>query len=72
MSINGFDTGLPSTRTIQTFVRDQQNVAVKTIPGDTLVGKIIWQDANALCLKDADGLDTILMRGAIAYIKSGG
>ncbi len=71
MSINGFDTGLPSTRTIQTFVRDQQNIAIKAVTGDTLVGTIIWQDANALCIKDADGLDTILMRGAIAYIKTG-
>jgi len=71
MAINGFDTDLPSTRTIQTFVRDQQNIAIKAITGDTLVGTIIWQDANALCIKDADGLDTILMREAIAYIKMG-
>ena len=46
-------------------------VEVKVTTGDTLVGSLIWQDANAICVKGTDGQDTILMRGAIAYIKAG-
>jgi|GEM_PF-456975 len=71
MASTAFDTGLPSIRHVQAFIRDQQTVEVKVTTGDTLVGSLIWQDANAICVKGTDGQDTILMRGAIAYIKAG-
>jgi host factor-I protein len=70
-SASAFDTGLPSIRQIQTLIRDQKSVEVKVTTGDSLVGALVWQDANAICVKDADGQNTILMRGAIAYVKSG-
>lgn len=66
-----FDTGLPSTRKMQTLIRDQQSVEVKVTTGDTLTGSLTWQDANAICVKGADGEDVILMRAAIAYVKAG-
>lgn len=70
MSSNTFDTGLPSIRQVQTLIRDQQAVEVKVTTGDTLTGSLTWQDANAICVKGADGQNTILMRGAIAYVKA--
>ncbi len=66
-----FDTGLPSIRQLQTLIRDQKSVEVKVTTGDTLIGAVTWQDVNAICVKDADGQNTILMRGAIAYVKAG-
>lgn len=71
MASKEFDTGLPSIRQVQTLIRDQQVVEVKLTTGDTLAGALSWQDANAICVKGAAGENTILMRGAIAYVKSG-
>ncbi len=72
MSSNQFDTDLPSIRQVQAIIRDQEAVEIKVTTGDTLTGALAWQDANALCIKGTDGQDTILMRGAIAYVKTGG
>jgi host factor-I protein len=69
-SPNLFDTGLPSIRQVQTLIRDQQSVEVKVTTGDTVVGALTWQDANAICVKEATGQNIILMRGAIAYVKA--
>ncbi|MEL7223862.1 MAG: RNA-binding protein hfq [Cyanobacteria bacterium P01_D01_bin.36] len=70
MSTNAFDTELPSIRQVQTIIRDKKNVEIKLMTGDTLAGAVNWQDANAICVKDSSGQDTILMRGAIAYVKA--
>lgn len=70
MTSQAFDTDLPSIRQVQSLIRDQQTVEVKLVTGDILAGAVSWQDANALCIKGDDGRSTILMRGAIAYIKS--
>lgn len=70
MASSTFDTGLPSIRQVQTLIRDQQTVEVKLTTGDALAGAIAWQDVNSICIKDANGQDTILMRGAIAYVKT--
>ncbi len=70
MSSNGFDLELPSIRQVQTLIRDKKAVEVKVTTGDTLVGTIGWQDANAIGIRDDQGQSTILMRGAIAYLKT--
>ena len=70
MSFNKFDTGLPSIRQVQTLIRDQKAVEIKVTTGDTITGALAWQDVNAICVKGADGQNTILMRGAIAYVKA--
>lgn len=72
MANQAFDTGLPSIRQVQNLIRDQQSVEVKLMTGDTLAGSVSWQDMNAICIKSEDGNNTILMRGAIAYIKAAG
>lgn len=70
MSTSTFDTGLPSIRQVQALIRDQQTVEVKLITGDALSGALVWQDVNSVCLKGESGENTILMRGAIAYVRS--
>ena len=70
MSSNLFDTGLPSIRQVQNLIREKTNVEVKLMTGDTLSGAVSWQDANAICVKGEAGENTILMRGAIAYVKT--
>ncbi len=70
MADNQFDTGLPSIRQVQALIRDQKQVELKLTTGDTLTGLVSWQDVNAICVKGAAGDDMILMRGAIAYVKS--
>lgn len=70
MSSNQFDTGLPSIRQVQNLIREKTNVEVKLMTGDTLTGAVSWQDANAICVKENEGANTILMRGAIAYVKT--
>ena len=70
MSSQVFDTDLPSTRQVQALIRSQQIVEVKLTTGDTLTGSVSWQDSQALCVKNESGQDTILMRGAIAYVKA--
>lgn len=70
MAAQAFDTGLPSIRQVQNLIRDRQTVEVKLTTSDTLSGSVKWQDANAICVTGSDGNDTILMRGAIAYVKS--
>lgn len=70
MSSNQFDTGLPSIRQVQNLIREKTNVEVKLMTGDTLTGAVSWQDANAICVKESEGANTILMRGAIAYVKT--
>ncbi|MEL6137476.1 MAG: RNA-binding protein hfq [Cyanobacteria bacterium J06628_6] len=64
-----FETGLPSIRQVQMLIRDQQSVEVKLVTGDVISGNVRWQDQNAVCVQ-ADGQNLIMMRGAIAYIKS--
>ncbi len=64
-----FETGLPSIRQVQMLIRDQQGVEIKLTTGDVVNGNVRWQDQNAVCV-EADGQTLILMRGAIAYIKS--
>ena len=63
-----FDTGLPSTRQLQTFIRDQQTIEIKLLTGDIFSGVVVWQDAQAICLS-VDGQTVLTMRAALAYIK---
>jgi host factor-I protein len=64
-----FDTGLPSVRQIQGYIKDQQAVEVKTITSDLLVGKLLWQDAQCLCLVDQYSHPTLVWRQAIVSLR---
>ena len=64
-----FETGFPSTRQVQTMIKDNQEVELKLLTDDLLVGKISWQDPNCLCLIDHYNQPTLVWRQAIVYLK---
>ncbi|MBD1881173.1 RNA chaperone Hfq [Coleofasciculus sp. FACHB-T130] len=63
------ETGLPSTRLVQTFVKEGQRVELKLLTNDVLVGKLRWQDQNCICLQDESNQQTMVWRHAIAYVQ---
>ena len=64
-----FDTGLPSVRQVQDFIKDKQEVELKLSTDDLIVGKIIWQDSSCLCLLDHYDQPTLIWRQALIYLK---
>lgn len=64
-----FNAGLPSVRQIQGFIKDQQEVELKLLTDDLLVGHILWQDPNCLYLVDQYDQPTLVWRQAMVYIK---
>ncbi len=63
------ETGLPSIRRIQNFIRETQEVEIKLLTGDLLSGKVFWQDSYCISLKDQYDQETMIWRQAIAYLK---
>jgi host factor-I protein len=65
-----FDSGLPSVRQIQSFIKNKLTVEISLITKTTLRGKILWQDANCLCLINEEENDkTLIWFQAIVYLK---
>lgn len=64
-----FDTNLPSVRQVQNTIKDRHQVEIKLTTGDLLAGKLLWQDPYCICLRDDSNQQTLIWRGAIAYIK---
>lgn len=62
------ETGLPSTRLLQNYLRDKRTIEVKLVTGDTMAGTISWQDPHCLCL-DVEGTPTLIWRSALASLK---
>ena len=67
--MSDFDTGLPSVRQVQTYIKDKQAVEIKLMTNDILVGIVFWQDQNCICLRDEQEQQLLVWRGAIAYLK---
>jgi host factor-I protein len=65
-----FDTALPGVKQVQNYIKDKQEVELKLVTDDLVVGKIIWQDADSLCLMDHYNQQTIIWRQALVYLKS--
>ncbi len=64
-----FNTGLPSIRQIQNLIKEKKEVEFKLITGDLLVGQILWQDDNCVCLLDQHKQPTLIWLMAIVYLK---
>ena len=64
-----FDTSLPGIRQIQNFIKDKQEVELKLVTDDLIVGKILWQDADSLCLVDHYNQQTLIWRQALVFLK---
>jgi host factor-I protein len=68
MSIE-LDTGLPSTRQIQTMIREEKEVEMKLSTGDLLTGKVRWQDPHCICIMDHSDQPMIVWRQSIVFVK---
>ena len=68
--ITEFDTSLPSVRQIQNLIQQAATIELKLLTGDILTGKVIWQDAQCVCLVDENSQQTTVWKQAIAYIRS--
>lgn len=64
------DTSLPSTRTLQVYVRDKHHVEAKLITGDLMQGIMMWLDPECFCVKEDSGQRTLVWRRSIAYVRS--
>ena len=67
-----FDTALPGIRQVQNYIKDEQEVEIKLVTDDLIVGKIIWQDINSLCVVDHYNQPTLIWRQALVYLKAKG
>jgi host factor-I protein len=68
--MSDFNTGLPSIRQIQGYIKDRQEVELKLSTDDLLIGKILWQDANCMCLLDHYEQSTLVWLHSIVYLKA--
>jgi host factor-I protein len=64
-----FDTSLPGIKQVQNYIKDKQEVELKLITDDLVVGKILWQDANCLCVVDHYNQQTLIWRQALVFLK---
>jgi host factor-I protein len=65
-----FDTGLPSVKQVQGYIKDKQEVELKLVTDDLIVGKIMWQDPQCLYLIDHYDQATLIWRQSIVFIKA--
>ncbi|MEM8829094.1 MAG: RNA-binding protein hfq [Cyanobacteria bacterium P01_G01_bin.19] len=64
-----FDTSLPGIRQVQNYIKDKQEVELKLITDDLIVGKILWQDAHCLCVADHYNQQVLIWRQALVFLK---
>ncbi len=64
-----FDTGLPSIKQLQRYVKEKQEVEIKLFTDDLIVGKIMWQDSQCLCILDHYDQQTLVWRKSLVYLK---
>ena len=68
--MSNFDTTLPSTRQIQTYIQEKKEVEIKLITNDLYVGKVFWQDPNCICLFGQYDSPILIWRQSIVYLKA--
>jgi host factor-I protein len=64
-----FNTDLPSIRKVQDFIKEKQEVELKLITDDLIVGKLLWQDHNCFYLVDQYEKPILIWRQALVYLK---
>ncbi len=62
-----FDTGLPSIRLVQNYIKEKKTVEVQLTTGEKLSGQLLWQDAACFCLQD-EGEPTLIWRHSVVYL----
>ena len=63
------DTGLPSIRLVQSYIKNQQTLEVKLSTNEVLVGKLRWQDPHCLCLVDESEQAILIWRQALISLQ---
>jgi host factor-I protein len=64
-----FNTGLPSVRQIQNFIKNKSYIEVGLMTNQVFEGKVIWQDSQSIFLLDRNDEKIIIWIQAIVYIK---
>ena len=64
-----FDTALPGVIQVQNYIKNKQEVELKLVTDDLVVGKITWQDADSICVVDHYNQQTIIWRQALVFLK---
>lgn len=64
-----FDTGFPSVRQIQSFIKNKTPVEIGLMTNKTLEGVLKWQDQNCLSLVTTSQEKILVWIQAIAYIR---
>lgn len=64
-----FDTGLPSVRQVQRYIKDKQKIVIQLTTSETITGQILWQDPQCICLADESEQSLLIWRQALIYIK---
>jgi host factor-I protein len=64
-----FNTGLPSVRQIQNFIKNKSSIEIGLLTNKVIEGKVVWQDTQSLCLLDSSQEKVFIWLQAIAYIK---
>ena len=64
-----FDTALPGVIQVQNYIKNKQEVELKLVTDDLVVGKITWQDTDSICVVDNNNQQTIIWRHALVFLK---
>jgi host factor-I protein len=64
-----FATGFPSVRQIQTLIRDKTTVEIKLITGDTISGRVLWQDPHCISLEVGNQGKYQIWKQSIGFLK---
>ncbi len=64
-----FDTGLPSVRQVQRYIKDKQKIVMQLSTKETITGQILWQDSQCVCVSDESEQSLLIWRQALIYIK---
>jgi host factor-I protein len=66
--MTAFETGTPSIRQIQKFIKEKTDIQIKLVTNDILVGQIRWQDPDCICLVSSENKEITIWRLAIVYM----
>ena len=64
-----FDTGLPSVRQIQRYIKDKQKIVIQLTTTESITGQILWQDPQCISVVDESEQSLLIWRQALIYIK---
>ncbi|MEI6380786.1 MAG: RNA-binding protein hfq [Cyanobacteriota bacterium ELA615] len=66
-----FDTGSPTVRHIQSYIRENSIVEIQMSTGEIFSGNILWQDGECICLiLKTQQKKVLLWRQSLVYIRS--